>query len=1367
MESHDGLEQQIWELVYDLLPEDEAEQLRQRVCSDPQLARLYADVKLKSQLVAEATRIQGPRQVLSRPDRGTRAGVRSAFRGSASSPWVHRIRDAAPWLIAAAAALLLWFTGFTYLKPDSPVRGNVAARMQEQLLDEPVRTTVLGPRVLPRNHEGYLALLTRTEQGRPAPATVSVRWMADDHRLLQESEVATDAAGLAQIRTPAFADENRVRFELVTRGRQTTFDLAGSLDVQGGPLTTHVATDRPVYRPGETIRYRSVTLSRFDLTSPGESEVDYRLMDGRGNTVARTTASQRTKFGVGSGEFRVPPTALAGEYAVVASSNQGVFPESRSSVSVLSFPQPEVFLALDFDKDSYSFGEPVTGNVSVRNTRGEAYAGARMEMTVESDQSVLARKALQADDQGRLEFSMGLPAAADAERVRLRARLREDVEQSLVREIPVHSGLAQVVFYPESGELVAGVPNRVYFFAHNDAGQAISLRGPVVDTADRVVAQAETQRDGRGVISLVPEAMAEYRLRIASDDGDQQIPLPATSSRQFLVLRPETSVLSAEDPLAVTVHTVRPERPVAISAACRGTVVGQTLIRPEQFAGQKSDQGSCRADVPLDERADGVIRLTAYDYSVMPPVPIAERLVFREPSRRLDIRLEGTPRTLTAGSEGRLRVSVQDEQERSCPAVLGVSVVDDALFGLVEDQPVGIATHFWLTSQVPSAAALEDASIYLEPGNEDLLDLLLGTQGWRRIVSSDAPQLASTAGAESAGKWSKAKNLQPIEPDGVEPSIVADNQQDARAVLAGALRNSLKSRQSQLHRTGIVLLAASSAVVLLILLWKWLLPDAARFAWASALLVSTSCLVVGICWMTANVDAQGDLAWGRASGGVEGTDLAALPPEVVAVEAEIRAEAQTKVEDEAKGEAVTELDLAQSNRRLERLERKSLARDGRSDLTAADAIRPAPEPFGIQPDERRTEAGSTETVDPVPDESVPSAAEPFSQSRDMVELQEVEAMDAELSDNLDRLTERPAVRGGSLPQPLSKKSMGAAQGQSGSGRQVDAGVQDDLAVPGGGGSGGLGGGGLGSSSLGKSLPAQTQTSGSKDESRGQAPGRSAARAAGNQEQTDGLGDLSDAAGPRALKAQPDRSRGKAKAPVEKQDPAIRRRLAAGEASSGELRGRPNRMAFEVEPANQPQASEPPAAEEPQTSEPEAASQSGIAGKAMAVDKPEMDSEFWMDRDSELEGLERDVAESTPLPTDAPADIAAAAGQPAPPAVTAPAVTAPAVTAPAVTAPAVTAPATGSAPAPAPAPTFEAEEAIVMDREAPYAYREYASWGTERGWFASPMERGTAVWVPLLPIDSEGGGPNWNFARLIIPASTGSALTDMATGVWDR
>ena len=58
-EEFENIEQQLWEFVYELLPDDEADELRRLISSDADVARAYTRVKMRVDQVAVRKRTVG------------------------------------------------------------------------------------------------------------------------------------------------------------------------------------------------------------------------------------------------------------------------------------------------------------------------------------------------------------------------------------------------------------------------------------------------------------------------------------------------------------------------------------------------------------------------------------------------------------------------------------------------------------------------------------------------------------------------------------------------------------------------------------------------------------------------------------------------------------------------------------------------------------------------------------------------------------------------------------------------------------------------------------------------------------------------------------------------------------------------------------------------------------------------------------------------------------------------------------------------------------------------------------------------------------------------------------------------------------
>jgi hypothetical protein len=103
-------------------------------------------------------------------------------------------------------------------------------------------------------------------------------------------------------------------------------------------------------------------------------------------------------------------------------------------------------------------------------------------------------------------------------------------DEALGKPIPIVLKKLLVDFYPEGGDLVAGVLNRVYFQARNTLGKPAELRAKLVHADGTVIKEAvETfsipdqpgANQGMGVFEFAPAAGKKYELKIEAPIGIQ------------------------------------------------------------------------------------------------------------------------------------------------------------------------------------------------------------------------------------------------------------------------------------------------------------------------------------------------------------------------------------------------------------------------------------------------------------------------------------------------------------------------------------------------------------------------------------------------------------------------------------------------------------------------------------------------------------------------------------------------------------------------------------------------------------------------------------------------------------------------------
>ncbi len=517
--------------------------------------------------------------------------------------------------------------------------------------------------------------------------------------------------------------------------------IDASLDAFFGRAATrrgHIMTDKPLYQPGETIWFRASLRQTASLVASGPGGVSVKLVSPRGAVVRekRVLAAD----GVAANDFELPAEAEGGEFTLRLDADDGTTLEKKLIVS--SYEAPRFQKELEFLRKAYGPGDSASAAIAVKRATGEPHAGKPLVGVVTVDDVEVARVPATTDAEGKAVLRFALPASIERGDGLLTVLVADGgVTESIQKRIPIILRALDVAFFPEGGDLVEGLPGRVYLAAKNSLGKPADVEGKVVDDRGDTVATFTSVRDGMARFELTPGAGRAYRVEITRPAGiAKTFELPA-ARRGGCVLR------ATDGPGLELAAWCTEAQTLTVEAALRERRIASAAV-------ELAARAPVRIALPLDESLQGAVRVTLFDAAQN---PVAERLVYRGRGRDLRVSVEPDRKSYAPRDPVTLTVKTTDLAGKPVKASLGVAVVDDTVLSFADDKSARILASLYLEPElVGSGPPLEEPNFYFsdKPEAGAAMDLLMGTRGWRRFDWQlvFAPPVPETTTAEAPGE---------------------------------------------------------------------------------------------------------------------------------------------------------------------------------------------------------------------------------------------------------------------------------------------------------------------------------------------------------------------------------------------------------------------------------------------------------------------------------------------------------------------------------------------------------------------------------------------------------------------------------------
>lgn len=272
-------------------------------------------------------------------------------------------------------------------------------------------------------------------------------------------------------------------------------------------------------------------------------------------------------------------------------------------------------------------------------------------------------------------------------------------------------------FFPESGELLSGVSNKVAFKVSDQWGRPVKIKGVVSSTNGKVIDSLRIIHDGMGYIMLTPNAGDVFTAKWKD-----------SQNKEYTTSLPLVKKTGAS--LQVKVQPGKREFRVNLSpdivAASDSIYLMGSMFQHPVFTIAKSTGAEIFGIIPTNNLPYGVLTITVFNKSW---IPIAERITYIDNNAPFVFKpeLEVQRWGLSYRARNELKITVPENISSS----LSVAVTD---LSIDADSSDNILSTLMLTSEL-KGRVYNAAYYFTNPTEEKVqqLDLVMLTNGWRRI----------------------------------------------------------------------------------------------------------------------------------------------------------------------------------------------------------------------------------------------------------------------------------------------------------------------------------------------------------------------------------------------------------------------------------------------------------------------------------------------------------------------------------------------------------------------------------------------------------------------------------------------------------
>ena len=281
--------------------------------------------------------------------------------------------------------------------------------------------------------------------------------------------------------------------------------------------------------------------------------------------------------------------------------------------------------------------------------------------------------------------------------------------------LPKRTRANEITFFPEGGNIIEGIVNKVAFKINDEFGRPVNAKGIIQNNSAKIVDSLRVLHDGMGYFYLNPKSGESFAVKWTAEGGQEKTSSLPTILKGGVGL--QVGIIHNNRSFKISSSDYDSTKPMHVL----GTMYQQTVFN---FSRNLSE-GTMQGVIPTADLPSGILTITVFDNNWK---PLAERITYvNNEEYTFNPEISVTHWGMNKRAKNEILITVPD----SLVANLSISVTDG---DIAIDTSDNIISHLKLTSDL--RGRVNNPADYFKDNADSTakkLDLVMLTHGWRKF----------------------------------------------------------------------------------------------------------------------------------------------------------------------------------------------------------------------------------------------------------------------------------------------------------------------------------------------------------------------------------------------------------------------------------------------------------------------------------------------------------------------------------------------------------------------------------------------------------------------------------------------------------